>query len=180
MKSCSGLAERGMGFLFSGDQRGDLVPVVEELAEGVKDLGLGEVRSFRHLVDGFAAQVQRGHMPHGDPQTVDDRFATTNAFQAYDVRMFGFHDCSHERISFGELVYHKREATQEPSTGSQAIGAGRSRPKMMQKVHGKKRRRPRGSVAQAIEFPWHEARCPSHESGKSKTNRPPAFSDEWI
>jgi hypothetical protein len=110
-----------MGFLFSGNQRGDLVPVVEEVAEGVKDLGLGEVQGFRHLMDGFTAQVQRGHMPHGDPQTVDDGFASANAFQANDVRMFGLDDRSHERLSFGELVYHKREPTKESNPGSQAI-----------------------------------------------------------
>jgi hypothetical protein len=102
MNSGSGLAESGMGLLFLSDQARDFLAVIEEVAQSVKDLSLREVQGVGNFLDGFALEVKRSHVAHADPQTVDNRFAPTNAFQANNVRMFGFDNACHERFSFGE------------------------------------------------------------------------------
>jgi hypothetical protein len=78
-----------MGLLFLGDEREDFVAMVEEVAQGVEDLGLGNAEGLGNLQDRFAAPVQRGHVADGHPQAVDDGLAAANAWEADDVRVLG-------------------------------------------------------------------------------------------
>src|SRR5262245_19637352 len=84
-KSPSGLAESGMGLLFLGDQREDLVAVVEEVAQRVEDLGLGDAQRLGDLQDRFALPVQRDHVTDRHPQPVDHGFAAADPFDSDDV-----------------------------------------------------------------------------------------------
>jgi hypothetical protein len=59
-----------MSFLFPRNQGRDCVAVVEEIAQGVKDLGLSKVQDLPHFLDGFTAELKRRHMSDGDPQTI--------------------------------------------------------------------------------------------------------------
>jgi hypothetical protein len=68
-----------MRVLFEGDQAVDLIPVVEVIAQGMKDLRLGQVQAVRHFLDVFAPEVKRGYMPNGYTQAIDDWFAPANA-----------------------------------------------------------------------------------------------------
>ena len=62
-KSVSRLGESGMGLFFLSDQRGDLVAMVKEVAEGMIDLGLGQTEAFADFLNGFAALMKRGDLP---------------------------------------------------------------------------------------------------------------------
>jgi hypothetical protein len=98
-KSPSGPAESGMGLLFLSDEREDFVAMVEEVAERVEDLGLGDAQRLGDLQDGFAAPVQRDHVADGHPQPVDYGFAAADAFQPDDVRMLGLDGFGHALAS---------------------------------------------------------------------------------
>src|SRR5262245_8475530 len=83
-KSASRPAELGMGLLFLGDQPEDFVAMVEEVAERVEDLGLGDAQRLGDLQDRFAAPVQRDHVADGHPQPVDDGLAPANVREPHD------------------------------------------------------------------------------------------------
>src|SRR5436305_14183105 len=89
-KSASRPVESGMGLLFLGDQREDFVAVVEEVAQRVEDLGLGDAQRLGDLHGRLAEPVQRDDMANRHAQAVDDGFAAADAFQQDDVLVFGF------------------------------------------------------------------------------------------
>lgn len=86
-KSGSRPFESGMGLLFLGDQREDFVAVVEEVAQRVEDLGLGDAQRLGDLQGRLAEPVQRDDMADRHPQPVDHGFAAADAFQPNDVRV---------------------------------------------------------------------------------------------
>ena len=88
-----------MGLLFLGDEREDLVAVVEEVAQGVEDLGLGDAQRLGDLQDGFAAAVQRDHVADGHAPPVDHGLAAADAREPDDVRMLGLDDLGHAAAS---------------------------------------------------------------------------------
>jgi hypothetical protein len=55
-----------MGLLFRGDEREDFVAMIEEIAERVEDLSLGDTERLGDLEDRFAAPVQRNDVANGD------------------------------------------------------------------------------------------------------------------
>lgn len=67
-----------MGLLSLSDECGNLVTVIEEVTQAMKDLGFGEIQSVRDFEDGFALKIQRRDMPNRDAQAVDDRLAASN------------------------------------------------------------------------------------------------------
>src|SRR6266536_1405187 len=77
-------AESGVGLPFLSDQREDFVPVVEEIAEGVEDLSLGDPQRLGDLQDRFAAAVQGGDVADGHAQPVDHGLAAADAFEPDD------------------------------------------------------------------------------------------------
>lgn len=89
-----------MGLLFLIDQRLNLIAMVREVAEGMKNLRLGDAESLGDVGNGFATQVKSGDMAHRDAQVVYNRFAAANAFNANNVRMLrsdsGWHDSGPE------------------------------------------------------------------------------------
>jgi hypothetical protein len=88
-----------MGLLFLGDESEDFVAMIEEVAQGVEDLGLGDVQGLGDLQDRFAAPVKRGHVAHGHSQPINDGLASANAIEANDVRMFRLDGLGHPIVS---------------------------------------------------------------------------------
>jgi hypothetical protein len=95
MNSDSGTCESAMSVLFLRDQRQDFRAMIEEVAERVEDLRLGNSESLGNVNDRFATLMQRNHVADSHPQPVNDRLASANALQPDDVRMFGFHSLGH-------------------------------------------------------------------------------------
>ena len=67
-----------MGLLFPDDEREDFVAMIEEIAERVEDLCLGDAERLGDLEDRVAAPVQRDHLAHGNSQPVDDRLPSAD------------------------------------------------------------------------------------------------------
>ena len=67
-----------MGLLFRGDEREDFVAMIEEIAERVADLCLGDAERLGDLEDRFATPVQRDDVAHGNSQPVDDRLPSAD------------------------------------------------------------------------------------------------------
>ena len=88
-----------MGLLFLGDEREDFALMIEEVAQGVEDLCLGDAQGLGDLQDRLAATVQRDDVTNRDPQAVDDRLAAADTFQPDDVRMLGLDRLSHRLAS---------------------------------------------------------------------------------
>jgi hypothetical protein len=91
-----------MGLLFLGDERPDLVPMVEKVAQRVENLGLADAQRLGDLQDRFAAPVQGSDVADGHAQAVDQGLAAADAFEADDVRMFGFDGLGHALASEGK------------------------------------------------------------------------------
>ena len=72
--------------------------MVGKIAEGMKDLCLGDSQRVSNVDDRLPALVQRRHMPHGDTQAVDDGFTTADAADLHDVRVFCFNRFGHDRF----------------------------------------------------------------------------------
>jgi hypothetical protein len=88
-----------MGLFFLGDEREDFVAMIEEVAQGVEDLSLGEAQGLGDLQDRFALSVERNDVTDANPQAVDDGLAAADAFQPDDVRMFGLDSFWHAPAS---------------------------------------------------------------------------------
>src|SRR5687767_2127006 len=110
MNSSSGWVGAAMALLFLSDQGGDLLAVVEEVAQGMDDLGFGEVEGGRYLRDRFAQEIEGGHVPNGDAQTVNERLAAANAFPADDVGVLGLDKGRHRNRSLGVLRVTRRRS----------------------------------------------------------------------
>ena len=74
-----------MGLLFLGDEHEDFSAMIEEIAQRVEDLGLGDLQVLGDLQDRFAAPMRRSDMAHGNSQPVNDGLASANAIKANDV-----------------------------------------------------------------------------------------------
>ncbi len=98
-KSVSRPAELCMGLLFCGDEREDFVAMIEEVAQRVEDLGLGDAQRLGDLQDRFAAPVQRGHVAHGNSQPVNDGLASAYPIKANNVGMLRFDSLGHSFVS---------------------------------------------------------------------------------
>jgi hypothetical protein len=98
-KSASRPAESAMGLLFLGDQREDFIAMVEEVAQGVEDLSLGDAQRLGDLQDGFATPVQRGHVADRHPQAIDHGLAAADAREPNNVRMLGLDSFRHAEFS---------------------------------------------------------------------------------
>src|SRR6516165_1853069 len=83
----SSSAESGMGEFFLGDERQNLLAMIEEVAQRVEDLRLGYAKCLGNLQDRFPLSMQRGDVPNGHAQPVDHRLAPTDIRQALDMRM---------------------------------------------------------------------------------------------
>jgi hypothetical protein len=111
-----------MGLLFLGDEREDFVAMIEEVAEGVENLGLGNAQGLGDLQDRFAAPVQRGHVAHGHSQPINDGLASANAVGANNVRMLRLEGLGHPILSgvkdtrFFTSVADERDPDQSNST----------------------------------------------------------------
>jgi hypothetical protein len=91
-----------MGLLFLSDEREDFVAMVEEVTQGMEDLGLGDAQRFGNFQDRFTAPVQRDDMADGYPQPIDHGLAAANAFKPDDVRMLGLDSLGHGLASEGK------------------------------------------------------------------------------
>jgi hypothetical protein len=83
-----------MGVVFQGDERQDFVSVVEEVTEGVEDLGLGEVQGLGNLEDGSPRWC---NVTTWRTATANRRLPAHLAFESNDMRVFGFHRLRHCR-----------------------------------------------------------------------------------
>ena len=63
--------------------------MIEEVAEGVENLGFGDARRLGDLQDRFAAPVERDHVADGHAQAVNHWLAAADAFEPDDVGVFG-------------------------------------------------------------------------------------------
>jgi hypothetical protein len=72
---CFKAHESGVDRLFLGCQRKNLLAMVEEVAKGVENLGLGDAQRLGDLKDGFALPMKRDHVPDGHTQPIDHRLA---------------------------------------------------------------------------------------------------------
>jgi len=88
-----------MGLLFPGDQREDFVAMIEEVAERVEDLSLGDAQDLGDIENRFAALMQRDHVTDGHAQPIDHRLAAADAFQPDNVGVLGLHDFGHADFS---------------------------------------------------------------------------------
>jgi hypothetical protein len=84
-----------MGLLFLGNERQNLVPMVEEVTEGVEDLGFRDPQGLGDLEDRLATPVQRNYLTHSYPQPIDHRLATADVRDAHDMWMLGFDHLGH-------------------------------------------------------------------------------------
>jgi hypothetical protein len=88
-----------MGFFFLSDKRRDFFAMVEEVTEGVENLGLSQSQGLGDLGCRFATLMKRGHVPDGHAQAVDHRLAAADAFKPDNVRMLSLHGVSHVNFS---------------------------------------------------------------------------------
>jgi hypothetical protein len=91
-----------MGLLFLSDKREDLLAMVEEVAEGVEDLGFGDAQRFGDIQYRFTLSVQCDHVADGHPQTVNHRLAAADAFEPDDMRIRGLDGFGHTVASEGK------------------------------------------------------------------------------
>src|SRR5437867_4448020 len=80
-----------MGVLFQRNERHDFVPMIEEIAQGVEDLGFAQTQCQGDLLNCFPALVKRSDVPDGDAQAVDDRFAPAHSFEAENMWVICFY-----------------------------------------------------------------------------------------
>jgi hypothetical protein len=88
-----------MGLLFLGDQREDFLPMIEEVAERVEDLGLGDAQRFGNFHNRFAVPMQRNDVADSHAQSIYQRLTAADAFETDDVRMLGLDRLGHELTS---------------------------------------------------------------------------------
>jgi hypothetical protein len=88
-----------MCLLFLNDQRRDFVTMVEEVTERVENLGLSQSKCFGDVRNWFAAQMKRGNVANGHPQTVNYWLAATQAFEPDNMRMVSLRRDGHEQAS---------------------------------------------------------------------------------
>jgi hypothetical protein len=88
-----------MGVLFLGDEREDFVAMIEEVAQRVEHLGLGDAQGLGNLENRFTAPVQRRNVPDRHAQPIDHGLTAADALKADDVRVLSSHGFSHARGS---------------------------------------------------------------------------------
>ena len=88
-----------MGLLFLSDERENLLAMIEEIAEGVEDLGLSDAQCLGDLQDRLALPVQRDHVTNAHAQPVDYRLTAADAFESDNVRMLGLDHLGHALAS---------------------------------------------------------------------------------
>jgi len=93
-----------MGLFFLGNEREDFVAMVAEVTQGVEDLRLGDSQGIRDGGNGFALLMQRDHVAHAHPQSVNHRLAAANACQANNVGVFGLYGFGHPHASQEKIV----------------------------------------------------------------------------
>ena len=84
-----------MGLVFLGDEREDFGAMIEEVAQRVENLGLGDAQVLGDLDDRFAAPVQRSNMACGNSEPVNDVLASANAIEPNDVGMLRLDGLGH-------------------------------------------------------------------------------------
>jgi hypothetical protein len=94
-----------MGLFFLGDEREDFVAMIEEVAQGVEDLSLGQAQGLGDLQDRFATPMKRDDVTDGYLQAVDHGLAAADAFQPDDVRMPSFDSFCHALASQQKEVH---------------------------------------------------------------------------
>ncbi len=90
-----------MSLFFLRDEVHDLLAVIEEIAQTVNNLRLGDVQSVSNFQDRFAAKIESGDMANGDSQTVDEWFPSTDGFSSNDVGVVGFNNGIHDSAVCG-------------------------------------------------------------------------------
>jgi len=98
-KSLSRPAELGMGLLFLGDEREDFVAMIEEVAQRMEDLCLGDTQRLGNLQDRFAAPVQRDHVADGNAQPVNDGLTSAYSIEANNMGMLRLDGLGHPFVS---------------------------------------------------------------------------------
>jgi hypothetical protein len=88
-----------MGLLFLGNEGENFVAMVEEVAERVENLGLGEAQSLRDVGNGLPTLMEGGDMTNCHAQAVNDRLAAADAWEADDMWVLGLHDFGHTDFS---------------------------------------------------------------------------------
>ncbi|HUE74514.1 MAG TPA: hypothetical protein VMP01_26760 [Pirellulaceae bacterium] len=86
-----------MGLLFRGDERVDLVLMVEEVTECVEHLGLSQSQGLGDIRKGLTVLMQRRHMPHRDAQSIDHGLAAAKALEPDDMRVLSLNFARHAR-----------------------------------------------------------------------------------
>jgi len=84
-----------MGLLFVNHQHGDLVAVVEKVAQRVEHLGLGQSQGFGNLRNRFPANMKGRDMTNRDAKAINDGIPAADTFEPDNMWMVGPDDVGH-------------------------------------------------------------------------------------